>query len=143
MSTELTDLLAANKSFYTAFEAMTMADMGQVWAKRPEDRCIHPGWETLNGWVEIRESWRAIFANTSFMRIELTDVSAELIRPDVGRVCCVENLFSVIEGQTIHSRVACTNLFLRLDDGWKLILHQGSPIASQPVMVQDLDEDLN
>ena len=142
MNTDLARLLKANQGFYTAFESMEMSAMSSVWAQRPEDCCIHPGWDILNGWLEIRESWRAIFANTNFMRIELTELSAEIIGT-AGRVVCVENLFSVIERQTIHSRVASTNLFMLMNGDWKLVLHQGSPIASQPVMVQEIDLDLN
>ena len=142
MSTELQALLDANKSFYSAFESMEMSTMGRVWAQRDSDCCIHPGWDILNGWPEIRESWRAIFANTNFMRIDLTEVSGEVMGT-VGRVVCVENIFTVIDSQTIHSRVACTNLFLQTDGAWKLVLHQGSPIASQPVMVSEADLDVN
>ena len=139
MNDPLQEMLQANTRFYKAFEEMDFSAMSMVWSKRPEDCCIHPGWEILIGWRQIRESWRVIFANTNFMRIELTELSTDLPSPTIGRVCCIENLFTVIDNQTIHSQVACTNLFQHGDDGWKLIHHQGSPIASQPVMVQDLD----
>lgn len=142
MSTELDQLLSANRDFYTAFESMSFADMAAVWAQRPDDCCIHPGWEVLHGWREIRESWRAIFSGTSFVRIDLTGVSAE-IHGSVGRVVCVENLLSVVESQAIHSQVACTNLFLLTEAGWRLTLHHGSPIVSQPVMVSEVDLDVN
>jgi uncharacterized protein (DUF736 family) len=142
MHTNLQPLLKANDNFYSAFESMTMSAMVAIWARRAEDCCIHPGWEILNGWPEIRESWRAIFANTNYMRIELDEVSAEIMGP-VGRVICVENIFTIIDSQTIHSRVACTNLFLKIDESWKLVLHQGSPIASQQIMTSEIDLDLN
>ena len=142
MDTDLQSLLKANQHFYSAFESMTMSSMVAIWAKRAEDCCIHPGWEILNGWPEIRESWRAIFANTNFMRIELDELSAEVMGP-VGRVICVENIFTIIDSQTIHSRVASTNLFLQINDSWKLVLHQGSPIASRQVSARDTDLDLN
>ncbi|MFT5682895.1 MAG: hypothetical protein ACI8RZ_003819 [Myxococcota bacterium] len=142
MSTALDTLLTANQDFYTAFESMTYSQMATVWAQRPEDCCTHPGWDTLRGWREIRESWRAIFAGTEFVRIEVTKVSAE-IQGTVGRVVCVENLLSVVDRQAVHSQVACTNLFLLTDEGWKLTLHHGSPIASQPVMAAEVDLDVN
>jgi hypothetical protein len=142
MSTELEKLLDANLSLYTAFESLTMSEMSRVWAQRPEDRCIHPGWDILSGWREIRESWRAIFASTEFVRVEVTEVSAEIIG-SVGRVVCVESLLSVIDGQAVHSRVAATNLFIQTDAGWRLTLHHGSPIASEPVMVGEVDTDVN
>lgn len=143
MNPALHDLLEANRSFYTAFESMDLSRMKAVWAQREADICIHPGWDILHGWPEIRESWRAIFAGTSFMRVELTGVSAEIIG-SVGRVSCIESLFSVIDSQTEHSQIACTNLFIQQDGAWRMILHQGSPVAAQPVLVQDLsDTDIN
>jgi ketosteroid isomerase-like protein len=136
-------LLQAHHRFYAAFEHMDLDAMSRVWARRPSDTCIHPGWEVLRGWVEIRESWRAIFANTGFMRFEATDVQIDVVG-DIGRVTCVENIFSVIDGHTIHSRVACTNLFVRTGEGWRMVLHHGSPIASsQTVIPIDEDEDPN
>jgi ketosteroid isomerase-like protein len=136
-------ILRAHKAFYAAFEAMDFDAMGRVWARRPTDTCIHPGWEVLTGWAEIRESWRAIFANTGFMRFEATDVQVDVVS-DTGRVTCVENIFSVIDGHTIHSRVATTNLFVRTGEGWRMVLHHGSPIASsQSVVSVDEDEELN
>lgn len=142
MDTKLQSLLEANLRFYTAFESMTMSEMVDIWARRAQDCCIHPGWDILNGWPEIQASWRAIFANTNFMRIKLDEVSAEVMGP-VGRVICVENIFTIIESQTIHSRIASTNLFLQMDGHWKMVLHQGSPIASQQVMASETDLDLN
>ncbi len=141
MTAEEAEVIQANRRFYEAFEAFDMDAMRRVWAQRRQDICVHPGWEILHGWREIRESLRAIFANTGFVRFELAEVVVE-ITGDIAQVSCVEGLFSVIEQQTIHSRVACTNLFLRTDTGWKMILHHGSPIASQPVMV-DHDTSIN
>jgi len=133
-------VLAANDAFYRALEALDIRLMRRAWAQRPEDICTHPGWETLHGWPEIEASWTAIFANTGYMRFQASDVSVEVLG-DVGRVTCVENIYSVIGNEAIHSRVASTNLFLRTrereSDAWKLVLHHGSPIAS----ADDDDED--
>ena len=128
----------ANLAFYGAFEALDFDAMSRVWAQRTEDVCIHPGWEVLTEWKNIKESWRAIFANTAFVRIEVSEVNIEVLG-EVARVTCIESLFSVIEGQTIHSQVACTNLFVQTPEGWRLTLHHGSTIASQPISVPELD----
>ena len=126
-------VLAVNERFYRAFEALDLDLMTEVWARTDSDVCIHPGWEILRGWDEIREAWRVIFANTGFMRFESSDVEL-VLNGDVAHICCVENIFSVIGDMTIHSRVACTNIFELTDDGWRMVLHHGSPIASSQVM---------
>jgi ketosteroid isomerase-like protein len=136
-------VLAANKAFYDAFEALDLAAMSRVWAHRPTATCIHPGWEILSGWDEIRESWRAIFANTGYMRFKASNIRVHVVGNSAW-VCCVENLFQVVEGHTIHSQVACTNLFLRTGEGWKMVLHHGSPIASaQSVSDAEGDGEFN
>lgn len=126
-------------AFYDAFEAMDMDAMSAVWARRDHDICVHPGWEILSGWDEIRESWRAIFANTGFMRFQASGVQVELLG-DVARITNVENLFTVAGVHTAHSQIAATNLFLRTPQGWKLTLHHGSPMAAHHV-VEELDPD--
>lgn len=132
-------VLEQNKAFYAAFEALDVEAMSRVWARRAQDVCIHPGWEILQGWHAIRESWRVIFANTDYMRFQPSDVQVEILG-DVARVTCVENIFSVIEGHSLHSRVGCTHLFVRTPDGWRLTLHHGSPIAVGQVY-GDFDTD--
>ena len=134
---------AALDAFYDAFQALDMAAMARVWAQRPQDVCVHPGWEILSGWPVIRESWRAIFANTGFVRFQATDVQVELLG-DLARVTNVENLLTVAGQETAHSVIAATNLFLRTPHGWKLTLHHGSPMAMhQSVSELDPDEPAN
>ena len=118
-----------NRAFYTALEDMDLEAMSRIWVQSAEAVCIHPGWETLRGWPEIRESWRAIFAATGYMRFEPSDVTIHL-HGDAAHVSCVENIFTVVDGMTIHSRIACTNIFTLSDGEWRMVLHHGSGIAS-------------
>ena len=136
MNRDLVEVLEANSDFYRAFESMDFEAMERIWNKDNSDVCIHPGWEILRGWPEIRESWRAIFASDSFMRFDLTEVEVMRIG-DVARVTCVENLYTVHDGVTHHARVAATNLWVLSAQGWRLSLHQGSPMAHSV----DMDED--
>jgi hypothetical protein len=40
-----------------------------------------------------------------------------------------------------QARVAATNLFRREGDAWKLVLHHGSPIASERSLDEEVEED--
>ena len=136
-------VLRANEDFYTALETLDPEVMKAVWAQRPTDICVHPGWDILRGPEVIHESWTAIFANTGYMRFEPSDIDLE-ISGDMARVSCIENIFTVVEGHTIHSRVACINLFRRCDefDGeWKMTVHHASPIAQGQTVVAIEPED--
>src|SRR5271169_853903 len=54
----------ANRRFYAAFEAMDLAALEEVWAHEEWVQCVHPGWDLLLGWDEVRESYMRIFSNT-------------------------------------------------------------------------------
>lgn len=119
---------STNAAFYRAMSSADLELMATCWARRGEDTCIHPGWPMLTGWDAIRQSLEAIFAGSTYMHFAISDQSVE--RWDgVARVNCIENIWSVAPGRTVQTRVAATNLFVRTDDGWRMILHHGSPIA--------------
>lgn len=125
--------------FYAAFEALDLAAMSRVWLRGADDICVHPGWEILEGWPAIRESWRAIFANTGFVRFQPSRLHVQ-VHGDVARVTGVENILSVSGSHTAHTQVAASKLLLRTEDGWRIALHHGSPIATRH-SVQELPED--
>jgi ketosteroid isomerase-like protein len=130
------EILSANAAFYRAFEASDFEGMALVWNKDDSDVCIHPGWEILHGWEEVRESWRAIFSADSHMRFQLTEV--EIVRTgDTARLTCVENLHAVSDGVSTHARIAATNLWVLTAQGWKLSLHHGSPMAHTVEMEEE------
>ncbi len=140
-------VLEVNAAFYVAFEALDAPAMAAIWSNTPGDVCIHPGWDILIGERQVQESWAMIFANTSYLRFEATDVRV-MLADDMATVSCIENIFSVIEGHTVHSRVACTNVYRRsLEPGgtWLMVVHHASPIASGQTIVRVTEDecDLN
>lgn len=121
-------LLAANEAFYDAFQRCDLGAMEAVWAQRSNDVCVHPGWEIHRGWAQIRDTFRRILTNGQPLRFELSDVDVEIVGA-IGRVTAVENIYTP-DGQRLVGRVACTNLFLRDGDGWRMTLHHGSPLTT-------------
>ena len=57
------DILIANNSFYTALATADLTAMEDLWHHGLETECIHPGWDRLQGWPAIQESWALIFQN--------------------------------------------------------------------------------
>jgi len=133
---------AANTALYTAFEALDFRAMEALWAHTPDVVCVHPGWEPLSGWPAVRESWRAIIANTGYMRIRPSEVEVQ-VEGDLGRVLCIENLYTIMGSQAVHSRVAATNLFRRTPEGWRLVLHHGSPISTDATQLPETEPGLS
>lgn len=129
MPSDESQILAQNEAFYAAFRQLDLDAMTEVWSESDADACIHPGWGILRGWVDVKASFAAIFQDAGYMRIEPTDVEI-LLSGDVARVTCIENIYSVHGGITMQGRVAATNLYQRTGEGWRMVLHHGSPIGA-------------
>lgn len=123
----LTQVRRANERFYRAFETLDIKQMDAVWMQSDRAKCVHPGWDLLEGWEAVRQSWAAIFTNTPFMRFVITDVSVHLYG-HVAWVTCIENLTDAVESTQI-SRILATNIYEQTaDDDWYIVHHHGSPI---------------
>ena len=62
-------IIAANESFYKAFNARDLDAMKNVWGSHGKVTCVHPGWVPLNGLKPIIDSWEGIFKNSGNMDI--------------------------------------------------------------------------
>src|SRR5262245_40665671 len=68
LTRELTRVEEANLAFYDAFHRRDIDRMSQMWSRSPHARCVHPGWELVIGWTEIRQSWLDIFRTIKRIR---------------------------------------------------------------------------
>jgi ketosteroid isomerase-like protein len=64
----------ANERFYRAFESLEIERMAALWVQAERAKCVHPGWELLEGWEAIRQSWEGIFAHTDYMRLRFGQI---------------------------------------------------------------------
>jgi hypothetical protein len=111
-------ILAANATYYHAFEASDFVRMSGIWAD-DDISCIHPGWPVLLGRAAVIESYRNILSHPNQERIEHRHDTAMVSNED-GRVFCVE----FVGGMAL----AVTNWFRKIDGTWRMIHHQASPI---------------
>lgn len=116
---------ACNQSFYAAHEARNLDQMSALWSHGPDVVCIHPGWPILRGWDAVEDSWRRIFQGPSDNQFIVTNDQLN-IAGGVAWMTVDENLMSA--GGT--GTVAATNIFLRVNDQWKVVHHHGSPVAT-------------
>jgi ketosteroid isomerase-like protein len=123
------DILSANQAFYAAFAAFDLEAMSALWQRDQAATCIHPGWERCRGWPAVLHSWRLIFAGGDGMDFRVDDVDCHVVG-DVGRVHCVENIFSP-DGDRV-GRVVATNVFVRSEGAWRMVLHHGSVSTAPP-----------
>ena len=124
-------VVAANESFYKAFNARDLDAMKRVWSSYEKVTCVHPGWEPLNGLEPIIDSWQGIFKNSGNMDIRATDVSV-ITSEDLAWVSCVEKLYTIADHGVLASKVFSTNLFQLSEGNWKMIMLHASPLPSSP-----------
>lgn len=121
------EVTLANEEFYRAFESLDIGEMDKIWAHQEYVTCIHPGWSMRVGWPMVRDSWVVIFNNIFSMGFSLTELQVQ-VAGDVAWVICTENITTRQADTTQNSRVVATNLYERMDEGWKIIHHHGSPL---------------
>lgn len=134
--TELDDVAAANKEFYEAFEHADLDRMRAVWAHEEEACCVHPGWDAIRGPSRVMRSWALIFANTPYIQFFLSDVDIT-VSGDLAVVSCAENILTAPGEPEGDAKVVSTNVFRRYAQGWRLVLHHGSPVIKQVVEEPD------
>ena len=121
-------VLAANRGFYDALEALDMAAMEACWASGADVACVHPGGGWHRGWEDVAAGLEGIMANTGYIEFEIADVAVTLVDP-LAWVTCVERITSAgAEGRQAVAEVAATNLFVLDGSGWRMALHHASPI---------------
>src|SRR5574337_634977 len=81
----------ANRHFYEAFATLDLERMNEVWLHEDWVACVHPGWDLLLGWEEVRESWARIFSSTRRMQVEISSVWVR-VEGDVAWVACTEQV---------------------------------------------------
>ena len=127
MSSDRTDVLAANTAFYRAFEKKDIEAMSKVWSQGTGSLCIHPGRDVIKGWREISSSWEAIFKNTQYLEIEPEIIASE-VRETLAYVVVLEKVLQVSKGRRIEAESIATNTFELMAGSWYLVHHHGSPL---------------
>lgn len=112
-------ILAANESFYTAFQQSDLERLARLWSQRVNVTCIHPGAPPLSGYTAVLESWRQVFKGLATANVVCRNPSVRYL-DRVAVVTCVEVLD--------HARFASTNVFVQEDGEWHMVHHQASQI---------------
>tara|TARA_R110002073_G_C9226008_1_gene560302 strand:+ start:74 stop:484 length:411 start_codon:yes stop_codon:yes gene_type:complete len=112
-------LLAANESFYDAFDMGDLKAMAALWSEEYPVACIHPGAGPIIGREEVLSSWRDILSAPGRPAIQCLDPTG-LVFDSSGLVICTEAL---ARGQLVAS-----NLFMLEQGVWRMVHHQAGPI---------------
>jgi len=123
-------VLAANSAFYEALESLDLVRMDAVWLHEDWVQCLHPGWELLQGWEHVQESWASIFRSTVQQRVSISRPRA-CIMGDTAWVSCVEHVTSTFEAEFTTARVETLNIFVRRGGQWRMVHHHTTPVSDR------------
>ena len=118
-------VVEANLKFYFALESLDVDLMEEVWATDASAICVQPNWNRLAGWENIRASWEQIFRNTTFMRVDVSEVSVE-VQGNVAWVTCLTDISTTVNEEMRRAQAIATNIFVFEDDRWLMVLHHAS-----------------
>ena len=124
------EVLAANDAFYAALRALDLARMDEVWWHDERVRCLHPGWDLIVGWEQVRQSWEKILSSGVTLTVEVSRPLA-CIQGDVAWVCCVEQVTSAFEGDFTTAVIETTNIFVRRAGRWGMVHHHTTPLPGR------------
>lgn len=119
----------AEAAFYEAIEKADLEAMMAVWAD-DDVVCVHPGGARLSGVERVRESWRQIFASGQTLRFRLRHLQAVN-----GMTLVVHSVYEQISvaGQAQERNpVVATNIYMRTENGWRMVAHHASIAPSSP-----------
>lgn len=131
LRTDEEEVVIANRAFYQALRDLDLSPMEAIWLHEDWVKCLHPGWELLIGWEEVRQSWQDIFRNTQQM---LVSISRCLVRVsgDTAWVSCLENVTYAYEGGFNSALVEATNIFVRRRGKWLMVHRHTTPLPASP-----------
>jgi len=128
-------VLATHEAFYAAVEAGDLDRVEELWCDEPSSVCIHPGARPIHGTAAVLRSWAVVMATREYVQFFLTDVEVS-VAGDVAAVTCTENVLTGQGGSGTAfqgGRGQALTVLRRSDPGWRLWLHQSTPVGSEPI----------
>ena len=131
LKTDEDEVLAANRAFFQALESLDLAKMEAIWWHEDWVQSLHPGWDLIVGWDEVRESWANIFRSTLKMRVAISHPLVHVVG-DAAWVVCRQELTYISEEGFTTAIVDVVNIFVRRHDEWRMALHHAAPQPAEP-----------
>ncbi|MFM8510507.1 MAG: YybH family protein [Betaproteobacteria bacterium] len=115
--------------FYEALQRGDIEALMAVWSDDEDIVCVHPGGPRIVGAAAIRATFDSIFANGPI------NVHPEKLRTVNTGHCAVHNLMERVDISTDEGPntawVIATNVYIKTDQGWRLVAHHASPGTPQ------------
>lgn len=111
--------------FYEALQAADLGKLMSVWSDDDDIVCVLPGGPRMVGPSAIRSSFEKVFANGGL------PVRIERVRRLMHGTAAIHHLLVRVDVSTDEGTqtawVIATNVYLKTDQGWRLVAHHASP----------------
>lgn len=118
------------QQFYEAMQQADLERMMTCWSDDEDVHCVHPGGPRMTGPGAIRTGFAAIF------RQGVVDVHPHSVRKLVTESAAVHSVLERVNVSTEQGPrsawVQATNVYLKTEQGWRMVCHHASPGAAQP-----------
>jgi uncharacterized protein (TIGR02246 family) len=118
---------AANARFYHARAGQNLLEMEAVWSHAPHVYCVHPGAAAVQGWPQIRDSWRTILSGVLSLTVETEAEQVTIVGP-TAIVTCRESISAFTHDGVSRRMLQATNVYQKRRGRWQLIAHHASPL---------------
>jgi len=121
--------------FYEALQQGDIERLMAVWADDDEIACVHPGGPRLVGVAAIRAGFDNIFANGG---IPVTPEQVHRLHTMTTAVHHLAERITITSAEgTQTAWVLATNVYLKTEQGWRLVVHHASPgsVGEQPPVI--------
>lgn len=122
----------AEAAFYEAFAKCDLDGMMAVWGDDDEIYCVHPNGGRISGVAQVRESWRQVFASGQTLRFQLRE--QQYLHGMMLSVHSVYEHITVAGEARSRSPMIATNIYLRTEHGWRMVVHHASPSPDATVI---------
>jgi ketosteroid isomerase-like protein len=117
-------------AFYDAIEEADVDAMANVWLDSDKVLCLLPMAPLQIGLERVLEAWRAILTEPRRVEIEIHHV--QWIETGDLAIHFVEEHLSGPGQSRPSPPIYAINIYRQGGDGWKLLLHQNSPVPPPP-----------
>lgn len=118
----------AEQAFYTAFANTDLEAMMAVWLDSDAVTCVHPVGPRISGRGAVRTGWADIFRNSGSLKFRLGEVSRT--QDGLLAIHVLHEYISVPGENGERPPAVATNIYQLTDQGWRMILHHASPVAT-------------
>jgi ketosteroid isomerase-like protein len=116
----------AEDTFYDALEEGDLDKMMKAWADSEEIVCIQPLREQVQGRKAVRQSWQEVFASGANIEIEIHH-KQWIETPEMAIHIVHEQLVFNGDRMRLPPPLMATNVYLKNELSWHLLLHHASP----------------